>query len=191
MTLTSGFADWPATSQNGRVIRVATLATAAALMLSACAASAAADTLAAPPKPQDFCNTMAEAAKLAHPAADALDTLFTTIDDMAAGSKDGDIANLHTVGDMTTTTSDAYAAALGTAAGLAPDTLGADITSLQNYWTLYAVGLGQIAQDAASYGSLADQTTALSTSEQAASLIQELPAAQERVNAGYLAECAG
>ncbi len=134
---------------------------------------------------------MAGAAQLAPPAADALDSLFTTIDDMAAGSKDGDIANLHTVGDTTTSTSEAYAAALGTAAGVAPDTLTADITTLQNYWTLYAVGLGQIAQGAATYGSLADQYSALSTSEQASSLIQELPAAQERVNAGYAAVCAG
>lgn len=133
---------------------------------------------------------MASAATLAAPAADALDNLFTTIDDMAAGSKDGDIASLHTVGDATTSTSEAYAAALGTAASMAPTTMTADITSLQNYWTLYAVGLGQIAKDATSYGSLVDQTTALSTSDQAAALIQEQPAAQKRINAGYLTECA-
>ena len=74
---------------------------------------------------------------------------------------------------------------------MAPATLTADITTLQNYWTLYAVGLGQIAQDATSYGSLVDQTSALSTSDQAAALIKEQPAAQKRINAGYLSECAG
>lgn len=134
---------------------------------------------------------MAAAAKLAPPAADSLDTLFTTIDDMAGGSKEGDIDNLHAVGDATTTASEAYAAALGAAGAMAPETLAADITSLQDYWTLYAVGLGQIAQSAESYGSLADQTSALSTSEQAVALIQEQPAVQKRINDGYLAECAG
>jgi len=191
MTLPFGFADWSATSQTRRVIRLATLATAAALMLSACAPSTSVDPSAVPPKPKDFCNAMAAAAKLAPPAADALNALFTTIDDMAGGSKEGDIANLQAVGDTTTTTSEAYAAALGTAASMAPETLAADVTSLQGYWALYAVGLGQIAQEAPNYGNLVDQTSALSSSEQAAALIQEQPAAQKRINAGYLAECAG
>ena len=191
MTLPLGFADRSATSHTRRVIRVATLAAAVALMLSACAPSATIDPSAAPPKPKDFCNAMAAAVKLAPPAADALDTLFTTIDDMALGSKDGDIANLHTVGETTTTTSEAYAAALGTAATMAPGTLATDITSLQSYWTLYAVGLGQIAQDSATYGSLVDQTSALSSSDQAVALIQEQPAAQKRINTAYVTECAG
>ncbi|NTV38849.1 MAG: hypothetical protein HGA51_02680 [Demequinaceae bacterium] len=172
--------------------RVATLATAVALMLSACSQSATTDPSAAPEKPKDFCHAMAAAAELGKPAATALDTLFTTIDDMAAGSKDGDIANLHTVGEATTTTSEAYAEALGAAATMAPDeSLTTDITSLQSYWTLYAVGLGQIAQEATNYGNLVDQTSALSTSEQAVALIQEQPEVQKRINAGYLAECAG
>lgn len=191
MTLPLGFADLTATRKNRPVKRVATLATAVALMLSACSQATTTDPSAAPLKPKDFCHAMAAAATLAPPAATALDTLFTTIDTMAAGSKDGDIANLHTVGDTTTTASEAYAAALGTAASMAPATMTADITSLQNYWTLYAVGLGQIAQGATSYGSLVDQTTALSTSDQAAALIKEQPAAQKRINSGYLTECAG
>lgn len=191
MTMIPGFADWSPTRQNGRVKRVAALAVAAALMLSACSSSATTDPSAAPPKPKDFCHAMAAAATLAPPAADALDTLFTTIDGMAAGSKEGDIDTLHTVGDTTTKTSEAYAAALGTAGTMAPATLTADLTSLQNYWTLYAVGLGQIAQSATTYGNLVDQTSALTASEQAAGLIKEQPAAQKRINAGYLKECAG
>lgn len=134
---------------------------------------------------------MAAAAELAKPAVSALDTLFTTIDDMAAGSKEGDIDNLHTVGDATVTSSQAYADALGAAATMAPETLTSDITSLQSYWTLYAVGLGQIAQDAPSYGTLIDETTALTTSEQAIGLVNDQPAVQKRINAGYLTECAG
>jgi hypothetical protein len=74
---------------------------------------------------------------------------------------------------------------------MAPTTLTADLTSLQNYWALYAVGLGQIAQSATSYGNLVDQTSALTSSEQAVGLIKEQPAAQKRINAGYLKECAG
>ena len=134
---------------------------------------------------------MAQAAELTGPAATDLDGLFTTIDDMAAGATDGDIDNLHAVGGASIASSEAYAAALGTAASMAPATLGTDITALQNYWTLYAVGLAQIAQEAPSYGSLADQTSALTSSEQASSLIQEQPSVQKRINAGYLAECAG
>jgi hypothetical protein len=191
MTLILGFADLTATRQNRRVKRVATLAVAAALMLSGCSQGTTTNPSAAPSKPKDFCHAMAAAAALAPPAATALDALFATIDTMAAGSKDGDIANLHTVGGAATTASQAYSAALGTAASVAPTTMTADITSLQNYWTLYAVGIGQIAQGATSYGNLVDQTTALSTSAQASSLIKEQPAAQKRINAGYLTECAG
>lgn len=189
--IASLFADLTATSKNGPVKRVATLAVAAALMLSACSQGTTTSPSAASGKPNDFCHAMAAAVALAPPAATALDTLLTTIDAMAAGSKDGDIANLHTVGGTATTASEAYAAALGTAASVAPATMTADITSLQNFWKLYAVGVGQIAQGAASYGSLVDQATALSTSAQAAALIKEQPAAQKRINAGYLTECAG
>ena len=185
------FADWPANSHNMHVIRVTALAASAVLLLSGCIQSATPDPSAAPAKPKDFCHAMTSAAELAKPAATGLDTLFTTIDDMAAGSKEGDIANLHTVGETSTAASEAYAAALGTAASMAPTTLSADITALQEYWTLYAVGLGQIAQDAPNYGNLVDQTAALSGSEQASALIQEQPSVQKRINAGYLAECAG
>jgi hypothetical protein len=160
-------------------------------MLSGCSQGTTTNPSAAVSKPKDFCHAMAAAAALAPPAATALDTLFATIDTMAAGSKDGDIANLHTVGGAATTASQAYSASLGTAASVAPATMTADITSLQNYWTLYAVGIGQIAQGATSYGSLVDQTTALSTSAQASALIKDQPAAQKRINAGYLTECAG
>lgn len=191
MTLIRRFADLTATRKTRPVKRVATLSVAAALMLSACSQGTTTNPSAAPSKPKDFCHAMAAAATFAPPAATALDTLFTTIDTMAAGSKDGDIANLHTVAGTATTASEAYAAALGTAASMAPATMTADITSLQNYWTLYAVGLGQIAQGATSYGNLVDQTTALSTSAQATALIAEQPAAQKRINSGYLTECAG
>jgi hypothetical protein len=191
MTLILGFADLTATSKTRRVKRVATLAVTAVLMLSACTQGTTTNPSAASAKPKDFCHAMAAAAALAPPAATALDALFSTIDTMAAGAKEGDISSLHTAGGAATTASQAYAAALGTAASMAPTTLTTDITSLQNYWTLYAVGVGQIAQGATSYGNLVDQTTALSTSAQAAALIKEQPAAQKRINAGYLTACAG
>lgn len=134
---------------------------------------------------------MSSAADVAPAAATALDTLLTTIDAMAAGSTEGDIDNLHAVGAETTTASETYAAALGTAASLAPENLSADLSELQEYWTLYVVGLGQVAQNAATYGSLVDQATALSTSERASTLIQDQPTVQDRVNTNYLAECSG
>lgn len=134
---------------------------------------------------------MSAAADLAPAAVTALDELFTTIDGMAAGATEGDIDNLHAVGAEATTTAATYGDALVAAAALAPETLTDDVTTLADYWNLYASGLGQISQDAPSYGSLVDQSTALSTSEQASALITEQPAAQERVNSGYLAECAG
>lgn len=160
-------------------------------MLSACTQSAKGDASAAPSKPKDFCHAMSSAAALAKPAATDLDSLFTAIDDMGAAAKAGDIDNLHTVGTATTTSSTAYAASLGAAASVSPATLTADLTSLQNYWMLYAAGLGQIAAEVADYGSLVDQTSALSTSAQAKSLIDEQPSVQKRINTGYLAECAG
>lgn len=160
-------------------------------MLTACAQASTTDPSAAAATPKDFCQAMAAAAQLAPAAADALDSLFTTMDSMASGSTDGDIETLHTAGAATTSTSGTYADALGTAASLAPATLTADITTLQDYWALYAAGLGQVAVDAPTYGSLVDQATALSTSEQASALVTEQPDAQKRINDGYLSECAG
>jgi|GEM_PF-1022213 len=184
-----GFADSPATRHTRRVIRLATLATAAVLMLTACSQNATTDPSAEPAN--DFCHAMATAADLAPAAAEALDGLFTTMDAMAAGSTDGDIETLHTAGAATTSASTTYADALGTAASLAPESLAVDITTLQEYWNLYAAGLGQVATDASSYGKLVDETTALSTSEQASSLVANQPDAQQRINDGYLAECSG
>jgi len=132
---------------------------------------------------------METAVALAPAAADALTSLYTTMDDMAAGSAEGDIDTLHTAGAATTDSSETYAAALGTAATLAPESLKADILALQEYWTLYAVGLGQIAESAPSYGNLVDQATALSTSSKASALVADQPATQQRINDGYLAEC--
>ena len=158
-------------------------------MLTACASTSANDPSAAPSKPKDFCHAMEAAVLLAPAAAEALNTLYTTMDSMAAGPAEGDIDTLHTVGAATTSSSETYAAALGTAADLAPDTLKADISALQEYWTLYAVGLGQIAESAPTYGNLVDQATALSTSSKAIALVADQPATQQRINDGYLAEC--
>ena len=134
---------------------------------------------------------MAAAADTARPASAALDELFTTIDAMATSANAGDIDNLHTVGATAVESAQAYVDALGVAASLASPGVAPDVTALQQYWELYALGLGQVAQTAESYGSLVDQTQALASSEGATSLIAEQPKAQQRVNDAYVAECAG
>ncbi len=185
-----GFALWAAAVHTYQVIRLSAAAALAVFALSACTTGGA-DPSPAPTKPKDFCHAMAAAAESAKPASTDLDTLFTTIEDMAAASSEGDIDNLHTVGTAAVASAQEYAAALGTAASLAQPAVAADITTLQQYWTLYALGLAQVAETAESYGSLVDQTQALSTSEEASALIEEQPAAQGRINDAYLAECTG
>lgn len=134
---------------------------------------------------------MAAAAETAKPASSALDELFLTIEAMAASSSEGDIDKLHAVGTTAAETAQAYVDALALAASLASPGVAPDVTALQQYWELYALGLGQVAQTAESYGSLVDQTQALASSEGATALITEQPNAQQRVNDAYLAECAG
>lgn len=166
------------------------LAATSVLLLSACAATASDDPSAAPEPATNFCDAMAAAANAAPPAVEALDDLFTTMDAMGAGASEGDIDTLHAAGTRTVSTATDYAATLDEAAALASAGTAPDVETLADYWTLYVLGLGQIAETATSYGSLIDQTTALQSSEAASVLVTEQPSAQQRVNDSYIAECA-
>ena len=171
------------------VNRAYALATTAAVLLSACSSSGTTDPSAAGTPPADFCDAMASAATTGSPAVEALNALFDTIDTMGAGATEGDLDALHTVGTDAVSTASLYAAALTNASALAPAGSTADVDTLSDYWTLYVVGLGQIAETAPTYGSLIDQMDALQASDTAAALISDQPAAQQRVNDAYIAEC--
>jgi len=173
------------------VKRVAPLVFAASLLLAACTADSGSNASAAPAKPKDFCHAMQAAATAAQPAATTLNDLFSIIDSMASGSTEGDIDALHTAGANAEAASTTYIDALETAQSLAPDSIADDLSTLSDYWTLYAVGMAQIAQNVPSYGKLIDQTQALSTADTTSALIEQQPEAQSRINDGYLAECAG
>ena len=187
----SDFASRPQSRHTRRVKRVASVALAAALLVSACSSTGGSDASAAPGKPKDFCHAMQAAAKAAPPAAEALDTLFTTIEGMAQGASEGDIDNLHNAGSTSEEASNAYIATLDAAQELADGTIADDLGVLSDYWTLYAVGMAQIAANANSYGKLIDQTQALATAETTSTVVAEQPAAQKRINDAYLAQCAG
>jgi len=183
-------ASGPQSRHTRPVKRVASLALALAVLMSACTTDSGSDASAAPGKPKDFCHAMQAAAKAAPPAAEALDSLFSTIEGMAQGSSDGDIDTLHTAGAASEEASTAYIAALDAAQELAEGSLANDLGTLSDYWTLYAVGMAQIATNVNSYGKLIDQTQALSTAETTSAVVAEQPAAQKRINDAYLAECA-
>lgn len=168
---------------------VLALVATSTLLLSACASSGTADPSAAPKPAENFCDAIAAAAETAPPAVQALDDLFSTIDQMSAGSTEGELETLHAAGTETVETATAYAAALDEAAALAPAGTVADLETLSQYWTLYVVGLGQIAETATSYGSMIDQTSALQSDETATNLVTEQPVAQQNVNDSYIAEC--
>lgn len=171
------------------MIRLASAAIAASLLLAACSTASTPDASAAPAVPKDFCHAMQAAAEAAAPAATSLDDLFAQIDTMAAGSSDGDIAALNAAGTASVEASTAYVATLDTAKGLAPAEVTEDFTTLASYWNLYALGMAQIAESVTSYGKLVDQTQALASSEEATSLIAEQPAAQSHINDVYLQQC--
>lgn len=183
------FATIARTRQTNPVKNVLALVATSALLLSACASSDTTDPSAAPDSAENFCDAMAAAAVAAPPAVTALDGLFTTVDTMSAGATEGDLDGLHAAGTETVSTATDYAATLNDAAALAPADTVPDLETLSDYWTLYVVGLGQIAETATSYGSMIDQTGALESSEVASALLTEQPAAQQRVNDSYIAEC--
>lgn len=183
------FATFAPTGHTDRVKSVFALAAASVLLLSACTPASTTDPSAAPEPATNFCDAMAAAAAAAPPAVTALNDLFSTVDAMSAGATDGDLQNLNAVGSETVTTATAYAATLDDAAPLAPAGTVADLETLSGYWTLYVTGLGQIAETATSYGSMIDQNTALESNDEASALVTEQPAAQQRVNDSYIAEC--
>jgi hypothetical protein len=160
-----------------------------ALLLTACASSGTTDPSGEPAPAKNFCDAMAAAAAAAPPAVTALDSLFATVDAMSAGSTEGELDGLHAAGTEAVSTATDYAATLNDAATLAPAGTVPDLETLSGYWTLYVVGLGQIAETATSYGSMIDQTAALEASEEASALVTEQPSAQQRVNDAYIAEC--
>lgn len=171
--------------------RLASVALAVALLVTACSSTGGTNASAEPSKPKDFCHAMQAAAKAAPPAAEALDTLFTTIEGMAQGASDGDIDALHAAGAASEEASAAYIDTLDAAQELAEGTLADDLGVLSDYWTLYAIGMAQIAADVTSYGKLIDQTQALASADTTSAVVAEQPAAQKRINDAYLAECAG
>lgn len=175
------------------VIRRTVLATASALVLASCSLlQPPADASQGPSKPKDFCHAMQAAADAAAPAATSLDGLFDEIDTLATtATSSTDLTTLQGKGKDTVQTSQAYVTTLANAEELAPENLKADLDSLQQYWTLYVVGLATIASDTADYGDFVDQSSALQNSDAAAALIQSQPDAQQRINDGYLAECSG
>lgn len=185
------FASCPHSRHTRPVKRVASLALAVAFLVSACTTDSGSDPSATPGKPKDFCHAMQAAAKAAPAAAEALDTLFTTIEGMAQGASEGDIDNLHTAGASSEEASTAYIATLDAAQQLAEGSVADDLGTLSDYWTLYAVGMAQIAVNVNSYGKLIDQTQALATAETTSAVVAEQPAAQKRINDAYLAQCAG
>jgi len=185
----ASFATSARTGDTCPVKNVLALVATSTLLLSACASSGTNDPLAAPEPAKNFCDAMAAATAAAPPAVTALDGLFTTVDAMSAGSTEGDLDGLHAAGTEAVSTATDYAATLSGAATLAPASTVPDLETLSGYWTLYVVGLGQIAETATSYGSMIDQTTALESSEEASALVTEQPSAQQRVNDSYIAEC--
>ena len=186
----ASFATTERTGHTNDVKNVLALVATSALLLSACASSGTTDPSAAPEPAKNFCDAMAAAAAAAPAAVTALDGLFTTVDAMSAGATEGDLDGLHAAGTETVSTATDYAATLDDAATLAPAGTVPDLETLSGYWTLYVVGLGQIAETATSYGSMIDQNTALESSEAATTLVTEQPTAQQRVNDSYIAECA-
>lgn len=185
----AGFATSALTRHTYPVKNVLALVATSALLLSACSSSGTTDPSGAPEPAKNFCDAMAAAASAAPPAVTALDGLFTTVDTMSAGSTEGDLDGLHAAGTEAVSTATDYAATLDDAATLAPAGTVPDLETLSGYWTLYVVGLGQIAETATSYGSMIDQTSALEASEAASALVTEQPSAQQRVNDSYIAEC--
>lgn len=160
------------------------------LLLSACASSGGTDPSAAPEPAENFCDAMAAAAAAAPPAVDALDSLFSTVDAMSSSSTAADLDDLHAAGTDAVSAATDYIATLDGAAALAPADTVPDLQTLSDYWALYVVGLGQIAETATSYGSMIDQTTALVSTDKASALVTDQPAAQQRVNDSYVSECA-
>ncbi len=185
----SGFATSARTRHTDAVKNVLALAATSALLLSACTSTGSTDPSAAPEPATNFCDAMSAAAAAAPPAVAALDDLFTTVDNMSAGATEGDLDGLHAAGTEAVATATDYAATLNDAATVAPAGTVPDLETLSGYWTLYVAGLGQIAETATSYGSMIDQNLALESNEEASTLVAEQPAAQQRVNDSYIAEC--
>lgn len=149
------------------------------------------DASPAPAKPKDFCAAMEVAAGAAAPAAESLDTLFDTMDQLAASAvSDADIETLVTAGTDASAKATTYVGTLDQAQSVAPEALQADLGTLSDYWELYVLGLAQTATSATSYGDFVDSASALQNSDTASTLITDQPTVQKRINDGYLAECA-
>lgn len=133
---------------------------------------------------------MSVAASAAAPAATTLDTLFDTMDTLAASAaNDTDLQTLVKAGDDASLAAVAYVEALDDAQAKAPAELQQDLGTLSDYWELYVVGLAQLAGGAQAYGTFIDSASALQNSETVTGLIADQPVVQQRINDGYIAQC--
>ena len=171
------------------VIRIVMASSVAALVLSSCSLLSP-EPVASEEPALDFCGAMKTAVAADSTAVAALDELVATMDTLAASaSSESDLELLNSVGAETVSTATEYADALKVAAGLAPTEATADLDTLQDFWTVYAAGLGDVAASTTSYGNFVDQSSALLSSEAVVTLIDAQPAALEGVNDVYLSTC--
>jgi len=167
----------------------AAVSTAAALALAGCTGATGPDGSAAPKPANDFCSAMLALTAAAPPANTALNDLLTSMNNPDIFLPGASLESVNTAGQAVVDNGGAYATAIEGAKQWGDDSLSADFTAMRDFWTVYAVPLGQVAVDSTTYDALIAGARPLIESSTTADLTTAEAAAADRVAVAYKDAC--
>lgn len=167
---------------------------AATLALSGCFGSSPTEPTASPGLEEpaeagNFCDAMAIATASAVTAGSALAGLYDEMANDEILSPGADLTALNAAGENVVAYGNGYLAALAQVRTFADATLYEDLDAISDYWSVYAVALGQVAADAPDYSTFVDQARPLIESTDTTDMRTAQIAATDDVNRAYATAC--
>lgn len=137
----------------------------------------------------NFCEAMAIATESASAAGGALAGLYDEMESDEILSPGADLSALNQAGENVVAYGNAYIAAVSQVRGFADATLYEDLDAISDYWSVYAVALGEVAAEAPDYSTFVDQARPLVESTDTTDMRTAQIAATDNVNRVYKTAC--
>ena len=161
-------------------------------LLAACSSPTPPDASAsaiAPDEANNFCDAMMIASDSAPLASRSLSALYDEIANEEIYAPGADFSAVSAAGAEVVLRANAYVDALAQVADFAEPTVQANIDTISDYWTLYAIALGQAAADSADYAAFEPLARPLIESTDTVDLRSAQQVAADELTAAYALAC--
>ncbi len=177
-------------NRRAHALSTSLVAVLAAVTLSACTGGGTPEPTAPEPA-ATFCDAMFTVSEHSTTANAALNELFLAMNDDAIFIPGASLETVNTAGQGVVDKGTSLADALGAAQGLAEPALTADFQAMKDFWTQYAVPLGEVSAAAGDYDTLIAGARPLIESSETTTLTTNEAAAAQRVAVAYANACSG